>query len=283
MNSTSILTLPYLEQAPAAAAKVLQSAGIHAAADFLEGVPARLAAPLVNSMIPAMGARCLERLPPPHGAAILRNLPTHDSASLLRLVRVETRQPILAELPTSLAKRLHRSLQYSPNAVGAWIDPDIPLLSTQHTVEDALQYLRETRAASHIFLEGKDGRFTGTVSVQDLLRSERAATLDRLPINPIAPISNRAALSSVAVLDAWDDHLMLPVVGRRHNVLGGLSRTALRRGVREQHEARSAQPQTLAGSLWSALLLTCAGLLRLAIRPGGLLPAPTERRPGHGG
>lgn len=279
MSRTPALTLAYLEQAPAAAAKVLQEAGIAEAAAFLEQVPARVAAPVVNAMIPAIGARCLERLTPPRAAAVLRSLPYHDGASLLRLVRVELREPMLAELPTSGAKRLHRSLQYSAGSVGAWIDPDVPLLSPEHTVDDALRYLRETRSASHIFLESAgNGRFLGAVTVHDLLRSDRATPLGRLPLESVAPISNRAALSSVAFHEGWDDYLMLPVVGRRHNVLGGLSRVALRRAVHENYAAQIAAPSSVLGNLGAALVHTCGALARLAIQAGAAAPAARQRR-----
>jgi Mg/Co/Ni transporter MgtE len=277
-TSSATLTLAYLEQVPAAAAKVLQEIGIREAAAFLETVPARLAAPVVDEMIPAIGARCLERLSVPRSAAILRNLPYHDAASLLRLVRVEQRNAMLEELPTSIAKRLYRALQHSLNSVGAWIDPDVPLLSPEHTVEDALRYLRDTRMASHIFLESaRNGRFLGAISVHDLLSSERLAPLAQLPIHEITPISNRAPLATVANLPAWDDYLVLPVVGREHNVLGGLSRTALRRGVHEQRAVGQAAPSSVLGNLAAALLLTCAGLMRLAAQ-SGLLPSNNVRR-----
>jgi Mg/Co/Ni transporter MgtE len=164
-----------------------------------------------------------------------------------------------------MAKRLHRSLQHSVNSVGAWTDPDIPLLSPEHTVDDALRYLRDTRTASHIFLESaSNGRFLGAISVHELLSSERVTPLGRLPIHEVAPLSSRAALASVGFHPAWDDYLVLPVVGRRNNILGGLSRTALRRGVHE-HAATQMGPGSVLGSVVAALLLTGAGLMRFAI------------------
>ena len=282
MNSPSLLTLAYLEQAPTGAAKVLQEMGIGEASAFLETVPARLAAPVVNNMIPAMSARCLERLPSARSAAILRNLAHHDATTLLRLVRVEMRNTMLAELPTLMAKRLNRSLQHSVNSVGAWTDPDIPLLSPEHTVDDALRYLRDTRSASHIFLESaSNGRFLGAISLHDLLSNERIAPLGQLPIHEITPLSSRAALASVAFHAAWDDYLVLPVVGRRQNVLGGLSRTALRRGVHEQHTTHIDVSSVLGGVV-AALLLTASGLMRLTVQSGPPRTGNLDRSRSHG-
>jgi Mg/Co/Ni transporter MgtE len=282
MNSLSSLTLAYLEQAPASAAKGLQEMGIGEAAAFLEDVPARIAAPVVNGMIPAMSARVLERIAATQSAAILRNLAHHDATTLLRLVRVDMRNAVLAELPTSMAKRLHRSLQHSINSVGAWTDPDIPLLSPDHTVDDALRYLRDTRTASHIFLESaSNGRFLGAISVHELLSSERVTPLAHLPIHEITPLSSRAALASVAFHPAWDDYLVMPVVGRRNNVLGGLSRTALRRGVHEQH-ATQIDATSVLGNVVVALLHTGASLIRLTIQSGVLPTGNLDRSRSHG-
>jgi Mg/Co/Ni transporter MgtE len=282
MNSPSLLTLAYLEQAPASAAKVLQEMGIGEASAFLETVPARLAAPVVNGMIPAISARCLERLACAKSAAILRNLAHHDATTLLRLVRVEMRNTMLAELPTLMAKRLNRSLQHSLNSVGAWTDPDVPLLSPEHTVDDALRYLRDTRSASHIFLESaSNGRFLGAISLHDLLSNERVAPLGQLPIHEITPLSSRAALATVALHAAWDDYLVLPVVGRRHNILGGLSRTALRRGVQEQHATQNGASSVL-GHVVAALLLTGAGLMRVTIQASSFRTGNLDRSGSHG-
>lgn len=275
MTDTPELTLAYLAEAPDAASAVLQESGVADAAAFLATVPSRLAAPLIGSMTPAMGARFLERLPPPHAAAILRNLPTHDAASILRLVRLELRGPILAELPTPAAKRLHRSLEYSIGAVGAWVDPDVPLLSLDDSVEDALRLLRDSRTASHVFVESvSNGRYAGAIGITELMRNAPDATLAELPIEETAPISNRAALSSVAFLPAWDEHLVLPVVGRRLNVLGGLSRTALRRGFQE-HRGAERRPKGVIDSMIGALLLTGSALARIAFETTGA-PARTE-------
>jgi len=73
---------------------------------------------------------------------------------------------------------------------------------------------------------------------------------------------------------------MLPVVGRRRNVLGGLSRIAVRRGVHEQHVGTHAIPNSVLANLGSALLFTCGALLRLFVQSGSLLS--DHRRPTYG-
>lgn len=274
------LTYAYLEQAPAAAAKVLQDIGIVEAAAFLDSVPARLSAPVINKMIPVISARCLERMSAARSASVLRSLSYQDSAGLLRLVRTQWRDQILGELPSTVSRRLTRSLKYPLNVVGAWIDPDVPVLSPEHRVADALHYLRQTRNASHVFLESTgSGQFIGAVSLAALLRSDQAATLGQLHLDEVKPVSNRAALASVAFHPAWDNYLFLPVVGRRNNVLGGISRATLRRGARDERAAASIDPGNMVGQLVFALLLTIAGLVRVIFRPDSAADHPQAAEP----
>jgi Mg/Co/Ni transporter MgtE len=271
MSKELKLTLAYLEHAPHSAARDLQSLPTEDAAAFLESAPARLSAPVVNRMIPWGAARCLELLSHAKAASLLRQLNFHDSISLLRLIKPEMHDQILDELPTTLAKRFRNSLRYPLSQVGAWTDPAVPILSTNDTVQDALGFLRDCALTSHIFLESaENGMFAGSISVTSLMRSERARQLSQLPVVDIEPLSSRASLTSLAADPRWDEFLFLPVVGRRSNLLGGLSRGALRKGTRDHFLEKHNQVDSLIGYLIGALGVTVAGLFHMALNsPNG--------------
>ena len=274
MNSAEALTLTYLERAPESAADVLQSLPIEQSSSYLESVPGRLAAPVLNAMTAWYAARVLEGIPPSRAAMILRQLPFSDATSLTRLMQAERRDRALEELPTRQGRRLAASLRYPPHQVGAWIDPGVPTLSRSQTVEDALRALRAAEPASHVFVEGEHGEYLGVVALQDVLRSEASLTLGQLDVAYVKPISNRASLASVAFDARWDELLHLPVVGRRGDLLGGLSRATLRKGVHDERVERRVQTHSLVGEVFAALLLTCSGLSRLI--------AETTRTPDSG-
>jgi Mg/Co/Ni transporter MgtE len=267
VTSKPALTIAFLEDAPQTAADALQGLKVDDAAAFLEIVPARLSAPVIVEMIPWTAARCLERLSPARAAAVLRQTTVQDSTTLLRLMQAESRDPIFEELPTALARRLKGSLQYPLSQVGAWTDTSVPVVRRANTVSDALSLLRECQVTtSHIFIESEaDGRFLGTLSIKELLSGDTAVTLGQLPITQLEPISNRASLANVTFDAHWDDYLFLPVVNRRDAVIGGLSRNALRKGLHEQHVQTKAQPESMLGQLFTAFLITTAGLVELVL------------------
>jgi Mg/Co/Ni transporter MgtE len=264
MSSAAKLTLTFLERKPGQAAHVLERLPVKQASVYLETVPARLAGAAVSAMTPWHAARVLEGVAAPRAALLLRQLAFADTTSIVRLVRAELRARILAELPTKYARRLERSLQYPPYQVGAWIDPGVPMLSTADSVDDAIRALRAAEPASHVFLEAQDhGIYAGAVAVQEVLRSELGTPLGQLSGTSVKPVASRASLASVLSDMRWDELLHLPVVDRRGNLLGGISRGALRKGIHDHRLQRISHKRSLMADVGVALLLTGAGMARL--------------------
>jgi Mg/Co/Ni transporter MgtE len=264
MNNAEKLTVTFLERAPAAAADELQRMPVDDAAQLLEAIPARLAAPVVNGMIPWQAARLLETVPAARAAMILRQLAFFDSISLARLMRPEYRERLVEELPTRYARRLTNALRYPQHQVGAWIDPEVPTLNVEATVADAQRVLRAAEPASHVFVESADrSTYIGSVTVQVVMRADLARRLEQLELDAARPISSRAPLASVNFDERWDECLHLPVIGRRGNLLGGLSRKTLRESLHEQHVMQRTAERSIAHHLFAALLVTVAGMLKL--------------------
>lgn len=272
MSSKSKLSLTFLDRLPRSAAAALQELAPEEASEFLETVPARIAAPVLSEMIPWNAARQLELIPAARAALVLRELSFADTTTLARLMRPEARTPIFEELPTRFAARLGASLRYPSHQVGAWIDPQVPTLSTDNNAADALRVLRSADPTSHVLVEEPShGPYVGTVAVRDVLRALPNTPLNELRIAKTTPLSNRASLASVAFDARWDEFVYLPVVGRRGNLLGGLSRRALREATHDHAHATGSHDHTILYHMVNALLLTCSAL-------GALLISPTSAR-----
>lgn len=282
MTETSPLTLAYLESRPASAAKVLEDLDAGDAAAFLGDVPARLAAPVVAEMVPWSAAGCLELLSPDTAAATLRNMPYQTGTSILRLIPKDRFDAILESLPQRLARDFRRSLGYPRGTVGAWMDHTVPTFSEGDSVADGIRYAKRRRGRidSHIFVVGERGRFAGAVSVSDLLRHDPKTPLSQILDRDVRALSNRAMLAAVSNQPDWDSYPMLPVVGRRNNVLGALGRKTLRRGLVEDHRIRAAFPSgTVVMHLFVAYFHVCSEMLRLVSEPDQRGPQnPTEEK-----
>ena len=275
MSNKSELTLTFLDRLPQAAAIALQELSHEDARAFMETVPARIAAPVVDEMIPWNAARLLESLSTERATMILRQLQFSDAVSLVRLVQVSNRERLFAELPTRLANRLGSALRYPVHQVGAWIDPQVVMLSTSDSVTDALRVLRTAENASHVFIEAPGhGAYVGTVSVAEILNATPEQPLQNLAIQATQPVSNRASLASIAFDERWDTFLHLPVVGRRGNLLGGLARKTLREGAQPHSSHAHDDPNPLLRPVASALFLTAMALIEAVRAPARADPTP---------
>lgn len=286
MTSAPSLTLAFLERQPESAARALVDLDPADAAAFLEAVPSHISAPMICAIPPWAAARLVELLAPEQAAGLLRNMPYQEAASLLRLMGQEYFDSILAALPKGLAKSFRNSLNYPRGTVGAWMDHGVPGFAADSSVADGLKYVKQRRnlVGSHIFVVEETGRFAGAVSIGDLLRSAAKTALAEIMDREVSPLSNRAMLTAVEWAPAWDEYSVLPVIGRRGNVLGGLTRKGLRRGLIEDRLIETpVATSTLWAHLLAAYLLTGAGLLRFAAQPRASEPGSTAGRNRHVG
>ena len=145
--------------------------------------------------------------------------------------------------------------------------PDVER-AARRVVGDVLRNQSLVETEGHLddclFRFDADGLFTGAIPVTALMRSDGSRPLSDLPIRRIRPLSSRATLGSAAFLDEWDEFLMLPVVGRKQTVVGGLSRAGLRKGLHEHRTTRDLVPGSMAGHVLAAFAATCTGLMRMA-------------------
>ena len=259
------LTLAFVQSRPQTAARVLDDLEPADAAAFLVSIPARLGAPLLSAMQPARAARAVSLQPPEQGAAMVRAMSHLDCLTVVRLLSDVERAALYAELPEQIVRNVRRSLEYPRETVGAWMDLSIAMLQATTRVDEARRYVRRGDSAvlHHVFVTGAGHRLEGAVSTAALIRAEDRTLLGAIVDAQVTPLSNRALLRLTAQLPAWDVFSLLPVVGRKGNVLGGLSRADLRRGlaeIRADEMPRSRAHMT--SQLFDAWLVAASGMSR---------------------
>lgn len=224
----NLLTLSFLDRDPRAAARVLESIDAGDAAAFFNRAPARIIAPVVATMIPWSAARCLAGMNAEKASALLRSMGYADAVSILRLVKTEKREQLLEYSTKRFARSFRNSLTYPSDTVGAWTDVEVPALQESVRVSDAIRALKRfPSVGSHMFVINSDKEFAGVVPVAEILRHDETTILKNLADRSVKPLSNRDSLRSCAARADWDQMTLLPVVGRKRNFLGALSRASL--------------------------------------------------------
>lgn len=264
------LATAFAEHQPEEASRALEEMPAGDAALFLAELSPPLAAPLLEAMSPGSAARRLTPLPVPHAAAILLALDSRSCSAILRACPAAARRALLAELPPVRNQHYSRTLAYTLDTVGAWIDYDVPAIGGQRSVEDALILLRERgRAAdAQVFVLRPGHLYAGVVATPRLLHASPEMALSRIADRSLRALSDTTDVGEVAEAQ-WDEYALLPVTAPDGTLLGGLSRAALRRAMHSVFPApAAAPPESLLAHLFTAYLHAGAELMRLLVGPG---------------
>jgi magnesium transporter len=270
------LSLALLDRHPDAAAAVLEAQSAHCVAAFLEHIPARLGGPVLARMMPFHTARCLLELPTDTAIALLREMPAALAATALRQWPAQRRDPLLEALPLRLGWTLRLLLGYPQTTVGAWMDPEPPLLPPEIDAAEALRRLREEARDLDrvVFVVDREQRLQGRVRLAELLRAAPATPLGTL-LDPDGPhLAARSDLLSCRDHPAWQSHEALPVLALDGRLVGVLHHDELRRALSAERGGPHAGRGRLemADGYWLGLAGLVEGLTRL------LPPAAAPRR-----
>lgn len=262
------LARAYAEHEPGDAARALEELPADEAALFIAELPARLAGPLLEQMAAALAAKCLSLLPARQAAAALMEIDDRGCAAILRSCGTDTRRRLLSELPPRRVQHFSRSLAYTLDVVGAWIDYDVPALAGQRTVAEALHLLRERNRPDDglVFVLRGGHHYSGVVSTATLLHHEPGTPLARVTDTRVRALSDAVEVDEIESLEDWDECALLPVTGPDGSLLGGLSRAGLRRALHSVYpQAPAAQPDSLLAHLFGAYLHSAAEMSRLLL------------------
>ena len=274
------LTLAFLQRQPVAAARTLETLSPEDAAALLMRAPVRIATPVFTAMASIAAARCAEQMAPETAAGLCESLSWADASAVLRRLDAAVREAILAQMPTGLARRFRRSLQYAEGTVGAWIEMDAPVVVEDRTVDEASRLVGQLPGltASHLLLTNEAQKYTGILPLAALLRATPTATLSTLADRNCLPIRDSASIASVAGSADWETTSLLPVINHRGELLGGITRRTLARAMHGATGGSASGRPSVFGYLARAYLIAGEGLLRLMLQNASHARAEQERR-----
>jgi Mg/Co/Ni transporter MgtE len=247
VTQPSALSVAFIEKSPDSAAQILENLPAANAAALIEVLPTEVAALALGEMSALSGANSLMLLAPDRAGEILRAMQFQDAASVLRMM-------VLGVLPATLTRDFRKSLSHPRDSVGAWMDQRNSPLAQTRTVADALKYAKRKNrpAGDEVFVVDSARRYVGMVRISELVQNDGDAVLKDVVRPGVPTLSDRATLASVVNSADWDGNFQLPVIGRKGNFLGTVTRAQVRAGLASVRR----RPMKLAANSVLAHLLT---------------------------
>ena len=246
------LALAFLQTQPSAAAAILEQQPFEQVAQFLGNLPHTYGALVLEKMLPQYTARLCRNLKPTIAAGMLSAMDISLIAAVMRHCRSDLCRQLLDLLPdkTRLATRL--LLNYSEDAVGAWMHANVSILPDDCSVDDAISRIHEEQLLVDIgfsLVTNRNRNLQGRITLAALLRAPGNAPIASIMVKDNRSISARTALKAAQDNPLWGEQDSLVVTNRNRKLVGVLRHVDLRKGL-EQISTSIAQPQgidTLSG------------------------------------
>jgi magnesium transporter len=265
------LSVDFVESHPAEAARVLESLPTAEASAFLASLPPPLGARALALMLPTAAARTLAALDDQAAHTLLHAASTPTAVAILRHLPESSRSRLVAQLPPASALASQLLLGFPDDTVGAWTDPDAPVVTADADVHAALEKVRAngTAGLQQLFVIDAERRLLGVVTLEDLARARDTDRLVGLIRAAEPTLAAMMPVASARDLSAWERASALPVVDHDRRLIGILRRAALSQALHarprlaaETHATASATG-ALAASYWSIVAALSGATLAL--------------------
>ena len=188
---------------------------VELAADVFEELDDEHRSEFVRERSDAEVARVLDRMAP------------DDAADLLGQLDQERRLPVLNSMSAAQQRKLRKLLQYHPTTAGGMMSPDYVWVIRTATVAEALEAIRIDDKAPHqllntVFVTEESGRFFGTASAANLLRSDATSRVDQVQLVMLS-VPTGTDLADLALAMTDYDLTALAVTDAAGNLIGAVS------------------------------------------------------------
>src|SRR5438094_169082 len=135
--------------------------------------------------------------------------------------------PVLDLMTAAQQRKLRKLLQYHPTTAGGMMSPDYVWVIRTATVAEALEAIRTDDKSPHqllntVFVTEENGRFVGTASAANLLRSNAQSRVDEVKLVTLS-VPTGTDLADLALAMTDYDLTALAVTDGTGNLIGAVS------------------------------------------------------------
>jgi len=267
MARASSLSLSFLETRPYSAARTLAEMPAGDAAGFLDTIPSRYVVLALGHMGQWTSADVMRLMEPASAAAAIREMEQVSAAATLRLLDKAKRAELLGLLPEAKRRELDEVLAFPEDSVGAHMQTALITVPQDATIDLAIAAFKGAPGieTNLIYIVGASRKLCGVARANTLLSGSSSARIIDIVDPDIESVSSRARLEAVATLVSWDEFSELPVLNRRKQLIGAITRKALRAGIGLSQSEKPEDTGSILGEIAGAFITSLVGMSHLLV------------------
>ncbi len=214
---------------PAQIADIVEGASHEEGEEIIKAVESdvELTADVFEELDPEHQVEFLRSRSDEEAASLLERMAPDDAADLLGELDQDRRKPVFDLLTPHQQHKLRKLLQYHPSTAGGMMSPDYVWVVRGSTVDMALEAVRTDDKSPHqllntVFVTEQDGRFVGTATLMQLVRTDHSRKIEDLELSRCA-VHGNADFADVTLMMADYNLTALAVVDQGGNLIGAIS------------------------------------------------------------
>ena len=169
---------------------------------------------LVRALDDAEVSRILDEMPPEHAADVVEELHRDEAAKILELME------------EGHSENVQEILEYAEHSAGRLMSPDFVAVRADVSVEQAIKHIRDsvsTERNFELYVVDDHQHLVGVVPLRRLLIADPATAVSAIRDENVVSVTTETDQEEVARVVAKYDLVAVPVVDKRHRLVGTIS------------------------------------------------------------
>ena len=193
---------------------------------FLRRLSAESASDILAEMDAKDSAEVLSAMREFRAARIIELLDADDAADLVSQLDETDRVRLLARINPELAFTLRKLLRYDPNTAGGVMNPEVAVLRSGWTLNEAIEHLRKDRKKVenlyNLYVLDEKNRLLGVTSLKNLIFSDPSKMVSEIMDTQVTSIACLPEVDKVSVANTMAEYNLVevPVIDEKSRLLG---------------------------------------------------------------
>lgn len=193
---------------------------------FLRRLSEESASDILAEMNAEDSAEVLSAMREFRAARIIELLDADDAADLVSELDEEDKVRLLARINPELAFTLRKLLRYDPNTAGGVMNPEVAILRSSWTLQEALEHVRKDRKKVEnlydLYVLDEKNRLLGVTSLKNLIFSDPKQTVSEIMDTNIQTIACLPEVDKETVANKMAEYNLfdVPIVDEKNRLLG---------------------------------------------------------------